>query len=319
MSEPVIQVEKPGLLTTIQDAGRAGYQQYGIVVSGAMDPFAVRAANLLAGNKETEAALEVTMMGPKLKFLKDTVIAIGGADLSASVDGREILPWKSVLVKKDEVLSFGAPKSGVRAYLAVAGGINSEPLLGSRSTYLKAGMGGIEGRELYKGDILEGGVPGAPLKNLAGRVLKADMLPDYQGGRRIRVVPGPDDWAFTDEGTEAFYSGEYELTRDVDRMGYRLSGPVVEHKDKADILSDAVTMGTVQVPSSGQPIILLADRQTSGGYTRIGTVISVDLPLLAQMHSGSTIMFERISVEKAQELYRNREKALKKLALAAGI
>ncbi|WP_280769542.1 biotin-dependent carboxyltransferase family protein [Salipaludibacillus daqingensis] len=319
MSTPLLKVEKPGLMTTIQDLGRTGYQQYGIVVSGAMDSFAVRVANILVGNEESDAALEVTMMGPHIEFLADTVLAIGGADLSASLDDKRIPPWKSVYVKKGQVLSFGKPEHGMRAYVAVNGGIEVEPLLGSKSTYVKAKMGGIEGRELQKGDVLNGRPSSKEvLQKVAGLVVSRELLPDYISSQPIRVIGGPDETAFTKSGLETFYSGEYECTRDVDRMGYRLLGPVIEHKETADILSDAVTMGTIQVPSNGQPIILLADRQTSGGYARIGTVISVDLPRLAQQAPGGKIRFQSISIEKAEQLLRNREKALFQLSLGVG-
>ena len=303
-------------MTTIQDLGRTGFQQYGIVVSGAMDSFAIRAANLLVGNKETAAALEITMMGPSLRILSDTVIALGGANLSASLDGKPLALWKSVYVRKDQLLSFGKPVDGMRAYVAVAGGIEVQELLGSKSTYLKAEMGGMAGRYLHKEDILHAGYVADSLKQLAGRAVSPEILPDYLSTEPIRVIPGPDEASFTSEGMETFFTGEYEFTRDVDRMGYRLSGPAIEHKKKADILSDAVTMGTIQVPSSGQPIILMADRQTSGGYSRIGTVISVDLPRLAQQKPGGSIRFCSVSIKEAQQLFIEREKTLRKLAIA---
>ncbi len=319
MINALFEVKKPGLLTTIQDTGRTGYQQYGIVVSGAMDNVAHRIGNLLVGNDPTAATLEVTMMGPVLQLLDDTVIAITGADLSATIDGRAVKPWRSIYAKKGQTLAFGQPKHGVRAYIAVAGGINGNEVLGSKATYLKANMGGIEGREIRKGDVLSCGEMNDSHKKLSGRALSPEIIPNYANDKPFRVIVGPDHHAFTEKGLTTFFNESYEITREVDRMGCRLSGPIIEHRGEADILSDAITIGTIQVPASGQPIVLLADRQTSGGYTRIGTVITTDIPRLVQQMPGTKICFEQISVEKAQQLYRRQEKNMKQLKIAANI
>ncbi len=316
MSQAIFRIEKPGLLSTIQDFGRYGYQQYGVVVSGAMDQFAHRVGNLLVGNKEELATLEVTMMGPKITVLEDTVIAITGADLSARVDEQPVLPWKTYVVKNGQTISFGKPVQGIRAYIAVAGGFDGSSVLGSKATYVKAKMGGVAGRELQKGDVLFSGDYNLRRK-IIRRSINPKLLSYYYDSGPIRVVPGPDEHHFTEVGKAAFFSGEFEITREIDRMGFRLSGPIITHQEKAEIISDAITVGTIQVPASGQPIILLADRQTSGGYPRIGTVISVDIPRLVQQMPGTKISFIEISVEEAQGLLVEQERVMKSLAMAA--
>ncbi|WP_087972350.1 biotin-dependent carboxyltransferase family protein [Oceanobacillus rekensis] len=315
----LFEVIKPGLATAVQDLGRIGYQQYGVVVSGAMDNYALQIANLLVGNDRDKAGLEVVIMGPELLVLNDTVIAICGADLSAELDGEPVSVWKSFTAKKGQRLTFGQPKVGSYAYIAAAGGINTPLVMGSRSTYIKAELGGFEGRYLQKDDRLEAGQAGKPLKQLSGRGLTESAVPDYSLQRKIRVVLGPDLRSFPDNVVEKFCASQFKMTAQSDRMGYRLEGPKLTHKEGADILSDAILPGTIQVPANGQPIILLADRQTTGGYTRIATVISVDLPYVVQKLSGSILQFEAVSVEAAQRLYVERETLLRKLTIRAGV
>lgn len=319
MKKAIFQVEKPGLLTTVQDVGRYGYQQYGIVVSGAMDNFAHRLGNLLVGNDPASATIEVTMMGPKLQVLEDTIIAITGANLSARIDNKLIKPWETIVVKKEQILTFEKIEQGVRAYIAVAGGIECEQVLGSKSTYLKAKIGGVAGRELQKGDVLYCGPMNDTSKQLSGRIVSQQLLSNYHNTNPFRVIIGPDEQSFSEVGLETFFSETFEITREFDRMGCRLSGPKVAHKDKTDIISDAITFGTIQVPASGQPIILLADRQTVGGYKRIGTIITVDLPRFVQQMPGTKISFEKISIEEAQQLYVTQERAIKRFASAAKV
>lgn len=232
MKKAIFEVVKPGLLTTVQDIGRYGYQQYGIVVSGAMDQFAHRLGNLLVGNEPTSATLEVTMMGPKLQVLEDTVIAITGANLSVTIDNQPIEPWKSLFVKKGEILSFGKPEQGVRAYIAVMGGFEGEQVLGSKATYLKAKMGGIAGRELEKGDVLYCGQMTGSFEKLSGRIVSRQLLLNYEQTMPFRVVLGPEEKSFTEAGLKTFFSESFEITREIDRMGCRLSGPVIEHKKR---------------------------------------------------------------------------------------
>jgi antagonist of KipI len=319
VSEVILKVIKPGLLTTVQDLGRQGYQQYGMVVSGAMDSFALRVGNLLVGNKQGAAGIEITLMGPELEVLEDTAMAICGADLSPILDGVPIPVWKSFRAKKGQILRFGTPQKCVRAYLTVAGGIDVPVVMGSKSTYMKASIGGVEGRALKKGDTLKKEKSTLPLEKLTGRGLLRTDIPAYASNFKAKVVLGPNRDLFSEAGIETFLSETYEITTQADRMGYRLSGPKLRHVDSADILSDAIAPGTIQVPSNGEPIILLADRQTTGGYARIAVVISVDIPFIAQMMPGNKLTFEAVTVEEAQRLYVKQERFLKELSIAAGV
>ncbi len=317
MSSKVFRVLKPGLLTTLQDLGREGFQQYGMVVAGAMDSFSLQVGNLLVGNKRGEAALEITSVGPELVALNDTVISICGADLSPTLDGANVPLWKSFEVKKGQILRFGAPKEGIYAYLAVAGGFNVPLVMESKSTYIGVNIGGLEGREIKVGDILHQGSSLWKQKKLLGRSLAPDNIPKYSSFYQARVILGPERDMFAEEGLKTFLTEKYIITQQMNRMGYRLSGPRVEHKSKADIISDAVVFGTIQVPANGEPIILLSDRQTTGGYSRIATVISVDIPYVVQMTPGSQLSFEEVSLEQAQYLYVENEKLLRTLSVAA--
>ncbi|WP_085991155.1 biotin-dependent carboxyltransferase family protein [Oceanobacillus senegalensis] len=317
MAKAVIEVEKSGLSTSIQDLGRMGYQQYGMVVSGAMDILALQVGNLLVGNKRDAAGIEVVIMGPKLRFLKDTIIAVCGADLSAKLDGKDIPMWTSISIKSGQIITFGQPKNGAYAYVCIAGGIETPMVMGSRSTYVKASIGGFQGRFLRKGDVLETGTP--IIKQRRMKRLTKDSIPIYDTERKIRVVLGPDLDAFQRSSVETFLSETYKITKKADRMGARLEGPKLEHVNGADIISDSIFPGTIQVPANGQPIVLLADRQTTGGYTRIANVISVDFARVAQNLPGAELQFEAISVEKAQTLHVKRERFLRILSMAAGV
>ncbi|MFB1097477.1 biotin-dependent carboxyltransferase family protein [Terribacillus sp. JSM ZJ617] len=305
MGRKLFQVIKPGLLTTFQDLGRTGYQEYGVVVSGAMDDFSLQIANLLVGNKRDEAGLEVTMMGPALKVLDNAVIAITGGNLSPRVNGQPAPMWKSFAVKEGQLIEFGQPLEGIRSYISVAGGFDLPAVMGSNSTYLKAKIGGLNGRALEKEDILYGTEnPHAA----TGRSLHYDEIPKYQKEVTARVILGPHQDAFTDEAIKTFLSSSYEITPQSDRMGYRLKGPELSHKITADIISEAIPLGGIQVPANGQPIILMADRQTTGGYTRIATVISADIPLLAQAAPGAHVRFKEVGMDEAQDLYFEKQK-----------
>ncbi|WP_156289583.1 5-oxoprolinase subunit C family protein [Oceanobacillus salinisoli] len=317
MVNDVIKVEKSGLSTSIQDLGRTGYQQYGVVVSGAMDVFALQVGNLLVGNPRNAAGIEAVIMGPKLNFLKNTVIAVCGADLSPTLDGKEIPMWTSIFVETGQSLSFGKPKNGAYTYVTVAGGIETPVVMGSRSTYVKAAIGGGEGRCLQKGDVLKAGK--METVQFKEKSLSPELIPSYETHPKIRVILGPDEKAFTASGIETFLSEKYKITTKTDRMGARLEGPKIEHISGADIISDSIFPGTIQVPANGQPIILLADRQTTGGYTRIANVISVDFAKVAQSLPGTELEFEAVTVEKAQQLYVKREKILRQLSIGAGV
>jgi len=300
---PLCDVRSGGLLTTVQDLGRYGYQQYGVPTAGAMDEFSLRIANWLVGNPENAAALEITLSGPVLAFRGPTIVSVSGGDLSPQLNGAPVPMWESFAVQPGDVLSFAGRQNGCRAYLAVAGGFQVPEVMGSRSTYVCGSIGGLAGRALIAGDILTGQPPELCSSAVAGRRLPAAFRPDYGEEVILRVILGPQDDLFTPEGLELFSRSTYTITADSDRMGYRLAGPAVNHKAGADIISDGLPLGAVQVPGHGNPIIMLADRQTTGGYAKIATVSTADLPRLAQMLPGQRIRFQPISPATARQVY----------------
>lgn len=318
----MINVLKPGVLTTVQDLGRSGYQKDGFVVGGAMDPFSFRVANLLVGNRENEATLEMTLQGATLSIEEDMIIAITGGDLSPRIKDEPLPLWRPIYVKKGNVIEWGACKSGCRAYLAVLGGLKVPDVMGSKSTYLRAGIGGWKGRHLKEGDRL----PTIRLSQLTEDTLfpdfnktlssfstvpwQADPHSIYSPEKikTIRILPGTHQSQFSEKSLHALYNEEFKVSPQSDRMGYRLQGPKLERSEKQEILSEAVALGTVQVPASGSPVILLADRQTTGGYPRIGQVILPDIPLVAQMKPGESLRFQEVTWEEAEWLYFQAEK-----------
>ena len=304
-----ITVLNPGLLTTVQDQGRIGYQQFGVSVSGVMDPRSASLANILVGNDEKEAVLECTMMGPHLQFNQANCIAITGGDLMPTLDGKPIPNYTAVKVEAGQVLKFTMPKTGCRAFIAFAGGLDIPEVMGSRSTYMKAKIGGLEGRKLAKDDVIGFRAPKAELKNMNFRSMASEFVPRKE--YTVRVVLGPQDDYFTDAGIQTFLSEVYSVTAEFDRMGCRLEGAVIQHKEGGDIISDGIAFGAIQVPSSGQPIIMLGDRQTTGGYTKIANVISADFRILAQLKQGDKVRFEKVSVKAAQDALLTQRAALK--------
>ncbi|MBG9588687.1 biotin-dependent carboxyltransferase family protein [Cytobacillus firmus] len=324
----MIKVIKPGLLSSIQDLGRTGYQKFGVIASGAMDPFSHRMANLLSGNEENDPALEITMMGPTLTFEEDTLISICGGDLSPSINGQPIRTWRSVFVKKGSELKFGGCQKGCRAYLAVSGGFAVPEVMNSKSTYLRAGIGGFKGRALKAGDVLETGKPSLQslkMKDFLSKQLldkafvendwgiASKLIPETVGNPEIRITRGRQFDLFTHESRIQLFNHAFEVTAQSDRMGYRLKGPALALSEHAEQISEAVNFGSIQVPPDGNPIVLLADRQTTGGYPKIGQVAAVDLPLLAQAKPGDALRFAEISNEQAQQLLIKREMKLKEL------
>ena len=307
-----ITVLNPGLLTTVQDQGRIGYQQFGVSVSGVMDPRSAALANILAGNDQGEAVLECTMMGPQLQFDKATVIAITGGDLGPTLDGKPVPGYQAVSVKAGQVLKFAGPKAGCRAFIAFAGGLDIPVTMGSRSTYMKAKIGGFQGRKLEKGDVIGFRAPVETLKRMEDRTLRPEFAP--KGVYTLRVVMGPQDDYFTDAGIATFLKETYTVTPEFDRMGCRLDGPVIAHKEGGDIISDGIAFGAIQVPSAGTPIIMLGDRQTTGGYTKIAAVITADFRILAQLKAGDKVQFDRVSVEYAQGVLLAQRAALQALS-----
>lgn len=311
---------RPGVFTTVQDLGRFGYLGSGFSPSGVMDKRAMRTANLLVDNDENAPVLEFCLGGPTLRFTTTTVIATTGADFAATLDGAPLPRNQAVVVKRGQVVSFTAPMKGVYGYLAVAGGSFAiEPVMGSASTNLKCHLGGWQGRRLETGDYLPFSVRAIDyLENLDSHVLQdADDFYEFDNPEiTLRVVPGPQENLFTPAGIDTFYGQAFSVTSKCDRMGYRLDGPEVETDHGSDIISDGIAFGAVQIPKQGRPIIMLVDRQTTGGYAKIGTVASVDIPKLVQSPAGRRIRFTPVSVQEAQSLYREEElhmKAMQKM------
>jgi biotin-dependent carboxylase-like uncharacterized protein len=294
-------------MSSVQDLGRFGYARYGVAASGALDGFAVRVGNLLVGNDETAAVVETTVMGLRIKALRETVVAVTGADLQAR-KGSEPLPlWRSQRVRGGETLVFSGPARGLRAYVAVAGGIQVAAVLGSRSTNLASGFGGFEGRALRKGDILAA-EPLPDLMRYVDRVFSPEAVPDYSAPWRLRIVWGPQEDQFSDEGRQTFVTASFSVSPDSDRTGIRLRGPAVTRKPglQESIISEGIVSGAIQVPGDGQPIIILGET-ASGGYRKIATVISADLPLLGQITPGDEVSFEAVSMDEAIKSLRQME------------
>ncbi|MDA2236063.1 biotin-dependent carboxyltransferase family protein [Bacillus cereus] len=313
-----VEVLHAGMFTTVQDLGRSYYQQFGVPVGGAMDKNALRLINMLVGNEENEAGLEMTILGPKFLIKKTTLLAIGGVDMEPLLNGERIPLWRPILAEEGSMLCFGKVKSGCRAYVTFAGGIHIEGTMGSKSTYIRAAIGGIEGRMLKKGDCFQIGT----YSEMANRfiqdlqkderiktkwVISNSVLPKYKKHPKLRVIADFEYDQFTEESRKAFFTKEYKVSNYADRMGYRVEGEVLNRIEEKEILSSPVTFGTIQVPNGGQPIILMADRQTTGGYPRMGNIISVDLPLLAQLKPGDYVSFEKITLEEAEQLYIEQE------------
>ena len=301
--------ENPGVLTTIQDEGRYGYEQFGMSPAGPMDLRAFRTANILVGNPSGESVLEATVLGPSLRFGRDNVIALTGADMGPTLNGQPCPMYQAVAVRAGDLLKLGAAKTGCRTYIAFAGGLDVPQVMGSRATALQNKVGGWQGRKLAKGDQIGFRAPNP------GLALPRTAPVPVPAGREaaIRVILGPQDDAFTEEGVNTFLNQPYTVSKDFDRMGCRLEGPVIRHKTDGNIISDGMVTGAIQVPTSGQPIIMLAERQTVGGYTKIATVISADLPLVGQRKTGDVIRFQAVTVEEAHRLWREENRELEAL------
>ncbi len=308
-----ITVLNAGLLTTVQDMGRVGYQQFGISVSGVIDPRAAATANILVGNAQEEAVLECTLLGPQLRFDAANTIALTGGDLGALLDGQPLPTYRAVAVQAGQTLRFQAPRTGCRAYLAFAGGLDIPLVMGSRSTDLKAKLGGFQGRPLKKDDVIRFRAPRTP-KNFPRRAISPEFVPHPV--YTLRVVMGPQDTAFTPEGITAFLGEIYSVTSEFDRMGCRMDGPAIRHVKDGNIISDGIAFGAIQVPTEGKPIIMMADRQTVGGYAKIANVISADFRLLAQLKAADKVRFERVSIQVAQEALLCQRAALRTLRRA---
>ncbi len=320
-----VTVLKPGMLSTVQDRGRYGFQHLGVPVAGAMDFFSHRIANILAANDTDKATLEITLRGPRLRFEDDALIALCGADLSPVIDGIAVPEGKAVRVRAGAVLDFGAGMAGCRAYLAVHGGFDVPVVMGSRSTYDTARIGGLDGRALRQADVLPIGAAAAtsPYPGLAQQLAQSKhsfSFPKWAVNQHIeklgrspqilRILAGRHWDAFPGAARDALTSGEFLIGVDSNRMGCRLDGPVAIVGGPPEILSEAVTFGTIQIPRSGKPIVLMSDRQTVGGYPKIAEVAGVDLHLLAQLRPGDRLRFELMSLAQAQALWLRREQEI---------
>lgn len=319
-----LRVIKPGLLTSIQDLGRKGFQQHGVIVSGAMDPYSLRIANLLVGNKEEEAGLEMTILGPTLKMEKDCLIAITGGNLSPTINGQSVPMWRPVYVKKGQVLQFGQCKSGCRSYLSVAGGYAIPEVMNSKSTYLRGQIGGYKGRALQADDIIDFNECPDILQRWPKAMVTTKWFVHHKeflphGTPVIRFIKGSQFDYFTNLSKAEFVEQSFKVSIQSDRMGYRMSGPTLELKDKQELLSEAVSNGSVQVPLDGNPIILLADRQTTGGYPKIAQLITADLSLIAQMKPGESLKFAQVTLKEAEQLYLQKEEQLNHLKISISL
>lgn len=296
-------VDNPGIQTTVQDEGRFGSQQFGVSPAGPMDLKSFWIANILVGNPKNEGVLEMTFQGAALTFDEDNIIAVTGGDLGPAVNGNSIPMYQAVLVHAGDRLTFGITNgNGCRAYLAFAGGLDVPLVMGSKSTLMRNHMGGVDGRKLEKGDRIAFAAPKKELPGMEARKLTPAVFP--KGELTLRVVTGPQDDAFSEEELKKFFWYSAKITNESDRMGCRLEREEpLKHLTDGNILTDGISFGSIQIPPNGQPIIMMADRQTTGGYTKIGTVISVDLPKLAQSMPGYKVRFVRVGIELAQTLY----------------
>lgn len=303
----MIRVNKAGMFSTIQDQGRWGYQAYGMPVAGAMDRYASRVANLLAGNASDAAVLEMTLLGGSFCFTEETRAAICGAEMKATLNGKRVENWSSFQIPAGGELEFSFAENGCRAYLALQGGFDVPVVLGSRSTYSRGGIGGFSGRALKSGDALSV----IPTSNEAWRPYRLPQryAPGQSCEIKVRVLLGPQEELFTPDGIETFLTQSYVISNEADRMGYRFEGAKIEHCAKADIISDALCLGAVQVPGHGMPIVMMADRQTTGGYAKIATVIGPDLRLLAQAKPGDAVRFVACSDAEAVASLEREEEA----------
>ena len=307
----LFEVITPGAFTTVQDLGRYGLQKMGLPICGALDAYAFRLANLLVGNPDNCAVLEITVMGPRLKILAEADIAVTGAEMSLTLNETPVTGWQSLRVKPDDMLEIHQIKTGCRAYLAVTGGIDVPVVMGSRSTYVGGKIGGFKGRPLQAADLIESN-PAPRLKS--SKQLPHKYTPHYPTEITLRAIPGPQDDFFR-EGLDVLFESAFMITAKADRMGYRLQGPSISVREDMpkSIISEPTMPGGIQIPADQQPIILMVE-QTVGGYNKIATVISSDLPRVAQATPGDTIRFEKITLEKAHAAYQDAQKQLGEIA-----
>lgn len=319
---------KGGTLASIQDLGRMGYQNLGIIVSGAMDSHAMKIANIIVGNVWTEACLEITMRGSSFKFHKDTLISITGGNLRPTIEGIEVPQWRPVLVKANSIIKFKGNVTGLRSYLAVKGGYNIEEKLGSKSTYLRAAFGGYNGRALEKDDIISLNHINIvesqfeinfSKENNYFKTVNWHVRPKFYEKNKevntIRFIEGNEYTWFSNEAHENLENAFFKVENSSDRMGYRLSGTSLNKKEEREMISEGIVNGTVQVSNDGNPIILLADRQTTGGYPRIAQIISADLFKFGQLKPSDTIQFRKATLEEAYKALKELEQECLKISM----
>lgn len=313
-----LKVMIPGLHTTVQDRGRVGWQALGVPVSGALDDLSFCLGNALVGNPPEMAALEILHNGPSFEVVADTVrVAVAGLGAALAIEGergRIVTAWHSATLVRGDVFQLVLGRESVCAYLAVEGGFDTPLVLGSASTYLRAELGGFEGRSLRQGDL----VPLAIERASERPEQRLPAPPPATADQPIRVILGPQQEYFTEEAVATLLDAEFRISTSADRMGMRLDGPRLCHRDGWDIVSDAIATGAIQVPGSGQPILLLADHQTTGGYPKIAAVISADLPAVGRRRPGDTIRFAAVPVEQAEQLARDQEHRLAALLASIG-
>ena len=302
-----MEILSPGLLSTVQDFGRFGYQASGFAPTGACDSLSMKRANALVGNDPGEAVIEMMLLGITARFYRSCVIALTGADMAPKLNGAEVENGAAIRIESGDTLELSGTRDGMGCYLAVPGGFDLPLVMGSRSTGLRFGIGGYDGRKLRRGDILQLRAPVPDLPDLECRRLTS--LPVFSKHVVLRTIAGPQDYMFSDAELAGFFSHPYSVTNATDRMGIRLEGEPIVPKTTSDIISDGTAFGAIQVPSGGQPIILMADRQTTGGYAKIATVITADLPRAAQMRPGCTVRFLPVTVEEAQDILAAANKA----------
>lgn len=322
-----VTVLTPGILTTIQDLGRYGYQKYGVIASGAMDTYAARLANILVGNDENEGVFEITLMGPSLSISKGSLIAITGANLSPTINGIKVAMCRPIYLNEDCVLKFGKCIDGCRCYLSAAGGFEVPVFMESKSTYLRAKIGGKNGRAMQKNDVLEVGNKSefskAIISNLIEKSKKESFIfPSWYarnsayGKADISIIRVFEDMQFdkvTEKSVYEFFNTCFSIDSKSDRMGYRLSGAKIKFNENIEMISGEVSFGTIQIPPDGNPIILLADRATAGGYPKIAHVAAYDLSKLVQLKPFEKVKFKKITLKEAEKLYLEREKYIQKL------
>lgn len=304
----MIVFETSGFLTTIQDDGRYGYQKFGVSPAGPMDRRSFHLANILAGNHREEGALEITYMGPKIHFEESNIISITGGDLGATINGKEIPMYQAILVQKGDTLQFSGVKNGCRSYIAFSGGLALPEIMGSKATLIRNQLGPIDGRAIKAGDHIAFSSPKTTLPHFNQRFAPQELFGKSE--ICLRVLLGPQDDCFTSKAFHTFFQSSYTISNEFDRMGCRLEGKKIEHKVDGNIITDGIAFGSVQVPTNGQPIIMLADRQSTGGYTKIATVISPDLSLLAQSMPGNQVRFLKVSLSTAEIIYLRYQKEL---------